>query len=555
MNRLIAFLALIGCLAGPAITAHGQYYKTGEDPGRLKWNQVRTGPINIIYPKGVDSLAFRYAWLLEQAAPHVISSLGTELRPIPIVIHPYNVNSNGMVVWAPKRMELYTTPPSYGTRHNWEKQLVLHEARHVAQMQRAGENFFRVFGWLIGQQSEGVSVGLYFPKWMLEGDASIAETSFSNAGRGREASFLMPYKAYFLEGKQFPYDKWRYGSYRHSMPDHYALGYMKLSVARLFSGEEALGRIYEDITKYPFWPFIYGKTYRRNYGYSAIKLWKPAAEYYKNIWKEQDALKTVTYSGEQINRPVKDYVSYRSAAVTTNPDGTRVLFSIKSSLAQTARLVRFPFSEKNREETVCLLGQVNSSLRASGPYLFWSETVSGPRWAHENFSVVILYNTVTGEKKTLRHRTRYFNPCTSQNGSMLAVIHYPPGGGSELHLLNPWTGELLERHPAPRGEQLTEAAWLDDNIIYLLMVGEEGTGVYSLNREKKIWETILHPCFQSLTGLQISAGLLFFSSDRVDNTDNIFCLDPKNGNVWQYTNARFGAFDPLPPVPDVDNHL
>ncbi|NLH24641.1 MAG: hypothetical protein GX474_09035 [Bacteroidales bacterium] len=555
MNRLIAFIFLLWFLTAPSVTAHSQYYRTGEDPARLKWNQLRTGSIQIIYPRGTDSLAFRYAWLLEQASPHVMSSLGTEFRPVPIVIHPYNINSNGMVVWAPSRMELYTTPPSSGTRHNWEKQLVLHEARHLAQMQRAGENFFRVFRWFIGQQSEGVAVGLYFPKWMLEGDATITETFYSDAGRGREASFLMPYKANFLEGKNFSYDKWRFGSYRHAVPDHYALGYMKLSVARLFSGEDALGRIYADITKYPYWPFIYGRTYRRNYGYAAVKLWEPAVEYYKNIWKDQDARKTDIHPGEQINHPVKDYVSYRSAAVTTNPDGTRVLFSIKSSLAQTARLVRFTFPEKTREETVCLLGQINSSLCASGPYLFWSETVSGPRWSHENFSVVVRYNTVTGEKKTLLPRTRYFNPCTSQDGSMLAVIHYPPGGGSELHLLNPWTGELLDRHSAPRGEQLTEAAWLDDNILYLLMVGEEGTGIYSLNREKKTWTPILHPGFQSMTGLQISAGLLYFSSDRVDNTDNVFCLDPESGNVRQYTNARFGAFDPLPPVPDVDNHL
>lgn len=555
MIRLIAFLFLLCFLTGRSLTAHGQYYRTGEDPARLKWNQIRTGSIQIIYPRGTDSLAFRYAWLLEQASPHVMLSPGSAAPAIPIVIHPYNVSSNGMVVWAPKRMELKTTPPSYGTTHNWEKQLVLHETRHVAQMQQAGENFFRVFGWFFGQQSAGVSVGLYFPKWLLEGDAVITETFFSGAGRGREASFLMPYKAYFLEGKKFSYDKWRYGSYRHAVPDHYALGYMKLSVARLFSGEEALARIYSDITKYPYWPFIYGKTFRRNYGYHTVKLWEPALEYYKKNWEEQDKQKAPFSSGVQINAPLRDYVSYRSPALVRQPDGTQMLFAIKSSLAQTARLVRFPSLEKSGEETVCLLGNVNSFLRAAGPYLFWSETVSGHRWTHENFSVILTYNAVTGEKKTLLPRTRYFNPAPSDDGFLLAAAHYPPGGGSELHLLNPWTGELLERHPAPRGEQLTEIAWLDNNTLFVLMTGEEGSGIYSLKRAEKKWETILSPVYRSITGLHENGGWLYFTSDRVENTDNLFCLDPRTGATMQLTNARFGAFDPLPAASEEGNEL
>ena len=216
----------------------GSILQTPENPSGWKWNEFRQ--VLCRWFTRARFTAFRYAWLLEQAAPPVMLTLGSSAPSLPVIIRPYNVNSNGMVVWAPKRMELFTTPPSSGTMHNWEKQLVVHELRHVAQMHRAGEHFFRVFGWLFGQQSEGISVGLYFPKWLLEGDAVITETVHSYAGRGREASFLMPYKAYFAENKSFSYDKWRYGSFRHQIPDHYALGYMKLSVARLFSGEEAL---------------------------------------------------------------------------------------------------------------------------------------------------------------------------------------------------------------------------------------------------------------------------------------------------------------------------
>ncbi|HPV88054.1 MAG TPA: hypothetical protein PKU85_02425 [Bacteroidales bacterium] len=552
MKRLVVFLFLFRFLTGIPIIVLGQYYKTGEDPARLKWNSIQLDHFQIIYPRGVDSLAFRYAWLLEQAAPPVLSSLRSKNPSIPVLIRPYDVNSNGTVVWAPKRMELKTTPPSEHATQNWEKQLVLHETRHVAQMQRVGENFFRVLGWFIGQQSEGIAVGLYFPKWILEGDAVITETFFSNAGRGREASFLMPYKAYFAQDKSFSYNKWRHGSFRDYIPDHYALGYMKLSVARLFSGEEALNRIFTDITKYPYWPLMHGKTFRRNYGYRAAKLWEPAVEFYKNLWNEQDARKAPFHEGVQINKPVKDYVKYGSPAFVLHGDGSHVLYAVKSSLAQTKRLVRFPDEDQVKEQTVCLLGQINSSLHSAGPDLYWSETVSGYRWAHENFSVIMNYNTITGKKKMLLPATRYFNPSPNHSGRLLAVVHYPPQGGSELHLLDPETGKMLEKYTAPAGEQMTDIAWSCDNYLFLLMTGEKGCGIYRLDRSSGNWETVLPPAFHSLTGLheQKENGLLYFTSDRLCNTDNIFSLDPESGQILQLTDVRFGAFDPVPSEKD-----
>lgn len=555
MNRLVVFFSLTCCLAGSSITASGQYYRTGEDPARLKWNSIQTARFQIIYPRGIDSLAFRYAWLLEQTVQPVMSSLRAKSPSIPVLIKPYDINSNGMVVWAPKRIELKTTPPPEGTLHNWEKQLVLHETRHVAQMQRAGERFFRILGWFLGQQSEGIAVGLYFPRWLLEGDAVITETLLSRAGRGREASFLMPYKAYFAQDKSFSYDKWRYGSFRHYVPNHYALGYMKLSVAQYYSGEEALDRIFTDITKYSFWPFVYSNTFRRNYGHYAVKLWEPAIEFYKGVWKEQDARKAPFYEGLQINRPVKDFVHYSSPTLALHKDGSHVLYAVKSSLSQTKRLVRFPQEAGTKEQPVCLLGQINSALRTAGPYLYWSETVSGHRWAHENFSVIMSYNTVTGKKNMLLPRTRYFNPTPCHDGLFLAVVYYPPQGGSELHLLDPQTGQILEKHIAPGGEQMADIAWTDNNTLFLLMIGEKGTGIYRLDRRSGSWKTVLPPTFHSLTGLQEADGLLYFKSDRLRNTDNIYSLDPENGQVLQLTNVRFGAFDPFPSGRDCGRFL
>ncbi len=555
MNKLIACI-VFGCLLlGSYIPVNGQYYKTGEDPARLKWNQLQTGPFKIIYPRGTDSLAFRYAWLLEHVSPHVMSSLQAATPSIPVLLHPYNLNSNGMVVWAPKRMELITTPPPSGSTHNWEKQLVVHETRHVAQMQRAGEHFFRGFRLFFGQQSEGVSVGLYFPRWLLEGDAVLTETLLSGAGRGREASFLMPYKAYFSENTFFSYDKWKYGSFRHHIPDYYALGYMKISVAALNSAEEALSRIFTDITKYPFWPFIYGTTFKKNYGAYSVKLWDPAVDHYNAIWQQEDGLKNPGDQGTQLNRSVKDYVRYASPAIVLQEDGTEDLYAVKSSLAQTSRIIRFDRNNPEKEKTVCLTGNINASLHASGPYLYWSETISGYRWAHENYSVIMKYNAITGQKQQLTNKTRYFNPVPGPENKLLAVAYYKPRGGSQMHLLNAMTGELLEEFEIPNGEQITEIAWFNKDTLIVMITGENGTGIYKMDRNSGRQTMILPPAFHSLGGLRYAAGRIYFKSDLFHNTDNIYSMNDDGSGIRLLTRARFGAFDPLPVVTPSGTYL
>ncbi len=545
-QRKTFFLLLTVCILASVQPAKAQYFQTGEDPARIRWSQIRTGPFQIIYPQGIDSLAFRYAWLLEHTAPEVLSSLGVSSPSIPVVLHPYNTNSNGVVSWAPKRIELITTPASERLIQNWEKQLVLHEMRHVGQMRLIEGNFFRILGWFLGEQSAGISAGLYFPKWVLEGDAVLAETLYSYAGRGREAAFLMPYKAYFLSDISYSYDKWRYGSYRHHIPNHYALGYMKLSVAQYYSGDQALARVFSDITKYPYWPFVYEKTYRKNFGNRAIDLWEPAVRYYTDVWKTQDARKQTFDPGILINSPVKDYVSYTSVAVTDNPDGTNGVYAIKSSLAETERLVYFPQEEQGEEETMLLLGNINSSVNAGDEYLYWSETVSSYRWAHENFSVIIRYNTLTGKKTVFHNKDRYFNPNPSHCGQLLGAVQYQPTGISRVHVLDAQTGAVLEAYDTPNGEYPNEMTWSeDDRLLYVLLTGEDGTGLYVLDRETGVWDTLFPPDFQSLADIMEFENMLYFKTDKFLDTDNIYALDLKEGHVCRLTDARFGAFDPL----------
>mgnify|MGYP006974625375 CR=1 FL=1 len=47
-------------------TANAQFYVTGDDPGKLKWNYIDTDSYRVIYPQGADSLAKVYGRKLEK---------------------------------------------------------------------------------------------------------------------------------------------------------------------------------------------------------------------------------------------------------------------------------------------------------------------------------------------------------------------------------------------------------------------------------------------------------------------------------------------------------
>ena len=57
--------ALIATFLFP-FAAAAQFFVTGDDPGRLKWNYMDTESYRVIYPVGSDSLARVYARKLEK---------------------------------------------------------------------------------------------------------------------------------------------------------------------------------------------------------------------------------------------------------------------------------------------------------------------------------------------------------------------------------------------------------------------------------------------------------------------------------------------------------
>lgn len=188
-RHFLLFIFLVTCIS--RVPLWGQYFTIGDDPGKAKWRQIKTENYIFIYPEEIDSLARRYATHFETNRARVMEPLDINPKRIPVVFHPYYTRSNGVVTWAPKRVDIFTTPPAYeNTSEPWDVNVSIHESRHIGQVSHFEKGVWKVLYPLIGEQSTGIGVGLYPSKAFLEGDAVIAETELTNAGRGRNADFI-----------------------------------------------------------------------------------------------------------------------------------------------------------------------------------------------------------------------------------------------------------------------------------------------------------------------------------------------------------------------------
>lgn len=119
MRKSILTLCLLTACLFPA---RAQFYLSGDDPGRLRWNSIETPHYQLIYPVGADSLARGYGRALENFRIQLGRSLGDmtpgegQRRKMPVILHTYHTVSNGSVGWAPSRYDLYTKPEVYAER-------------------------------------------------------------------------------------------------------------------------------------------------------------------------------------------------------------------------------------------------------------------------------------------------------------------------------------------------------------------------------------------------------------------------------------------------------
>ncbi|MDR0710950.1 MAG: hypothetical protein LBF67_01210, partial [Prevotellaceae bacterium] len=79
--------------------ARAQYVSRGSDPASVTWSHIRTPHFDVIFPDSARGEGERFARLLSRVYLPGSATLGFTPRRTPVILHPYNLQSNGMVVW------------------------------------------------------------------------------------------------------------------------------------------------------------------------------------------------------------------------------------------------------------------------------------------------------------------------------------------------------------------------------------------------------------------------------------------------------------------------
>ena len=166
-----------------ALPIKAQFVDLGQDPISTRWRQIKTENFQLIYPDFFEENAQYLANIYTQLYSHA-NSLGIRAKRISVIIRANGGISNGNASWAPKKSELYTTPPQ-STNDTWLEHLCVHEFRHIVQYDKVNQGLSKTLYHIFGEQITMAIIGLYIPMWYLEGDATTFETSILPGGRGR----------------------------------------------------------------------------------------------------------------------------------------------------------------------------------------------------------------------------------------------------------------------------------------------------------------------------------------------------------------------------------
>lgn len=521
-------------------TASGQFYITGDDPGKLRWSSIESDNFKIIYPEGSDSLAYLYGRYLERFRIPVSRSM----RYLPcgpdnpfnhkmeIVLHTYYGN-NGSVAWTPKRMDLYAIPGAYSPDPSpWNEHLAVHELRHVSQMQFGLTKTLKPGNYIFGQMWNGLATILYPGTEFMEGDAVIAETAFTRSGRGRTSDFLNYYRVAFDNGDYRKWGHWRFASQRDYLPNHYALGYLCLGGVRYLYGSPTLmGDALQISAKNPLkLSSVYNKIEEAS-GKKFQSTFMEVCDTLGKLWKAEADARAPYIPSEQVMPEPEIYTNYSSIAFAGDD-----MYALKNGFVNTTSLVRInpDGSEKFLKHMSPLISDLRTDTEGG---LWWSEDKTDKRWTLQTGAVI---KRMKGSKtrKVGKNALRY-NPALSPSDKCFSTSEYKISGRTGLDILDD-SGHVLMSFDVPDTLQLVQTAWITENDIYASGVSENGYGIYHIDIRDGIWHNVLGPQPVMIKDLRTHGNELTFVSDKT-GVNEFYHLNPANGELTQKTSIRHGG--------------
>lgn len=439
---------------------------SGNQPATMKWKTIENDHVRIIYPDSTIEAAKRIADLIMYINKNATISVGDKSRKIDLLLNTNNVNANGYVTVVPYKSEFYATAPqSFNIigSNNWLDELALHEYRHALQFMNAKRGLTKIASIFLGPLGWAYATGISLPDWYMEGDAVLAETILSEAGRGRSASFFENQRALLLNNKKYSYMQARNGSYKKLLPNHYNLGYTLLNYGRNHWEQETWSKILADAGKFKSIIYPFSGAMEKHTGLRSPQLYELAYKELKEQWtKELNEMKltpTVSISKENSNT-VTNYTFPHFLN-----DGS--IICIKNSFKETPHLVKIKDSVEYKLTTI---GIVNEPfLSVNNQLVSWTESRKNVRRDQVTYSVIMSYNLETGKKTEVTRKSKLFSPMFSKNGDKIIAVNADVKLKNRIQILDGKNGALLRSLTNSNNDFISYPKWSNDesSIIYL----------------------------------------------------------------------------------------
>lgn len=518
---------------------YSRVFSQTQPPSQLNWRKISTPQFRIIYPEGIDSIAFRMALTMETVALKVPDVYKLKIKPINLYLNNQTAISNGYTALAPRHMQYYLHAPQDATElgsTDWLKLLAIHEYRHVVQFDYFKRNFSLVPARLFGDYGLAVISHMALPFWYFEGDAVSAETLLSNEGRGRLPSFEMKVKAIVTDKNQkFTYNQAYLGSYKRYFPNYYYLGYfMHTHVSRNY-GIKTWPYIINKVTYFPVLPYSFSRSLKKYTGFYLVKTYRNTINELKEQWSDE------TFTIPEELEPIKTeknkvYTHYKYGHRSINND----IICLKYGMADTPELIKI---DSNGNETK--IKEINNDffISSNGRKIVWNTLKTDIRWGMRDYSDILLLDLMNYDVKKITRKGKFLSPSISPSGNKIAAIRYEDSLSYSLVIFNADNNKLLQEHRFPATSFIRNPCWsADEEEIVLLVTSDSTTTITIYNVKSNQVKTVLETVDENISKPVYWRNFILFSSS-VRGKDEIHAVNLSTGQRFIALSGGFGFFN------------
>lgn len=544
MKKIVVIIPLFFIII---VQVFSQAHDGGEPFGK-KWQEINTNDFRIIYDEGMDSIAQNMSRLFHYMHDYNDRSIGAIKRKLNIVLHNETSVVNSMLMYTPYHCELFVSPSPQNTIYwgpdDWNITTPIHEYRHALQFSNASYGFGEYFRILFG---DGVFLfrGVLVPRWHTEGDAVVQETALTNGGRGRLPAFSEAQRAMIFNNVDFPYSKWKNGSYIDETNNYYALGYQMALYARNQFGNDSWKNVLQ--RSYQLKSFIYpfSSNLKTLYGINTKTLYKKSYADLKARYEH--LLDSIGYVDNEILYP-KIGQKYPTFYRQPLYDNEGKLFAVRVSWNQNPKIVEIANGE---EIPVCVLGRMQDDKyfdQHNGKFI-WSERVNSVRRGYVNYMQLVEYDSKTNKRRYLTLKSNAQSPSYSSDGGQVVYVESNKFLEKYLVIIDAENGEELKRIRTSFKPIFPRFLDNDKALIYTgTENGKAFLGVYHL--ENGIFDRLTIDTPYAIGKPVVDGDKVYFTAS-FNGINNVYVYEFKGGDVHQVTSAKIGLQEPAV-VPNED---